>query len=223
PTNNTADGRSTYNMPDPQQDQSYANEWLSAPRPRSNADLATGAFGVDAFTRLAAAVDGEEAAANAMTTALWPVTWGYFLAQMIGFDGTGLTVAGRDWVRAHAIAHVRPGGPLPVLRCGRQPYGVLPVTSLDAWTPPPADGVAVRLRNLLVPLRDLVWRPAAAGVPRIGQTDDPSADLVDVLHVGPLSSSYLVRGLMGQHFLQHLRAFLGEDLFSDGFWQQLVQ
>src|SRR5262249_7849922 len=203
PTNNTSAGRSTYNAPDPQQDRSYANEWLSAPTPRSNADLATRAFGVDAFTRLAAATEGDEAPANAMTTALWPATWGYFLAQMIGFDGTGLTVAGRDWARAHAIAHLRPGGPLPVLRCGRQADGVLPVSSLDAWTPLPADAGAERLRSLLVSLRDAVWRPAAAGVPRIGQTDDPSADLVDVLRAGPLSSSYVVRGLMGQHFLQH--------------------
>ena len=70
-------------------------------------------------------------------------------------------------------------------------------------------------------LRDAFGRPAAARVPRIGITDDPSADLVDVLQVGPLSSSYLVRGPTGQHFLQHLRAFLGEDLDSVGFWQRL--
>jgi hypothetical protein len=223
PTNNTSPGRSTYGAPDPRQDRSYANEWLSAPGPGSNADLATRASGVDAFSRLAAAMDGDEAAASAMTTALWPVTWGYFLAQMIGFDGSGLTVAGRDWARAHAIAHLRPGGPLPVLRCGRQPYGILPVTSLDSWTPPAADAGAVRLRDLLVSLRDVVWRPAAAGVARIGQTDDPGSDLVNVLRGGPLSSSYLVRGLMGQHFLQHLRAFLGENLDPLGFWQRLVQ
>ena len=223
PTNNTSAGRSTYNAPDPRQDRSYANEWLSAPGPRSNADLATRAFGVDAFTRLAAAVEGDDAPANAMTTALWPATWGYFLSQMVGFDGTGLTVAGRDWARSHAIAHLRPGGPLPLLRCGRQPYGVLPVTSLDAWTPQPADTGAARLRDLLVSLRDAFWRPAAARVPRIGMTDDPSADLVAVLKVGPLSSSYLVRGLMGEHFLQHLLAFLHEDLDSVGFWQRLLE
>jgi hypothetical protein len=223
PTNNTSAGRSTYSAPDPRHDQTYASEWLSARKPGSNADLATRAFGVDAFTQLAAAMDNEDAGSSAMATALWPVTWGYFLTQMVGFEGTGLTVAGRDWVRSHAIAHLRPGGPLPVLRCGRQPYGVLPVTSLDEWTPQSADALATRLRDLLVSLRDAVWRPTSAGVQRVGLTDDPSADLVDVLRVGALSSSYLVRGLMGQHFLQHLRAFLGEDLDAVGFWQRLVQ
>ena len=72
----------------------------------------------------------------------WPATWGYFLSQMVGFDGTGLTLAGRDWARHHAVAHLRPGGHLPVLRVGRQPYGILPVTSLDRWTSAEAEGMA---------------------------------------------------------------------------------
>lgn len=223
PSNNTTAGRSGYQAPDPQQDLSYTDEWLSTLEEGSAAELTARAFGMTAgLGTLAGAADADDSIARAMATALWPTTWGYFLSQMIGFDDTGLTVAGRDWARAHAIEHVRPGGPLPVLRCGRQPYGVLPVTSLDLWTPGPADQAATGLRDLLVMLRDRVWRPAAAGVPRVGLTDDPSSDLVDVLQTGPLSSSYLVRGLMGQHFLQHLRAFLGEDLDAVGFWQKLV-
>ena len=71
-----------------------------------------------------------------------------------------------------------------MLRCGRQPYGILPVTSLDAWTPPAADAGAARLRDLLVSLRDVGLATGEAGVPRVGMTDDPSADLVDVLQSG---------------------------------------
>ena len=140
---------------------------------------------------------------------------------MVGFSGTGLTIAGRDWARAHALRHLRPGGPLPVLRVGRQPYGVLPVTSLDSWTS--SEDAGTKLRDVLVRLRDVVFRPASAGVARVGRTDDPSSDLVDVLHLGAISSSYVVRALMGQHFLQHLRAFLGEDLDAVGYWQRLVE
>ena len=40
-----------------------------------------------------------------------------------------------DWAREHFLDHVRSFGPLPALRCGAQPYGVLPVTSLDLWQP----------------------------------------------------------------------------------------
>ena len=54
---------------------------------------------------------------------------------MIGIEGTGLTPETLAWARDHFIAHVRSGGPFPPLRCGRQPYGVLPVTSLDLWQP----------------------------------------------------------------------------------------
>ena len=70
-----------------------------------------------------------------MNTALWQATWGYFLTNMIGMDGTGLTPETLAWVREHFITHVRSAGPFPPLRCGKQPYGVLPVTSLDMWQP----------------------------------------------------------------------------------------
>ncbi len=221
-TNNTAAGRTPYQEPDPQHEKSFAREWEAAElTPGSSADLASKAFGLGSFSRLASGPDQDEAAARAMATALWPATWGYFLSQMVGFDGTGLTIAGREWARAHALDHLRPGGPLPVLRVGRQPYGVLPVTSLDSWTTSEAAGT--KLRDVLVRLRDVVFRPASAGVPRVGRTGDPSSDLVDVLQGGAMSSSYLVRALMGQHFLQHLRAFLGEDLDAVAFWQKLVQ
>ncbi len=223
PTNNTAAARSAYQAADPQHDASFATEWLSDTiTPGSSAALATDAFGAPAFARMAAGDGQDEAEARAMATALWPATWGYFLSQMIGLEGS-LTPAGRDWVRAHAIDYLRSAGPLPVLRCGRQPYGVLPVTSLDGWTPLPEDAGATRLREILKNLRDRVWRPAAAGVPRVGRTDNPSADLADVLRSAPLATSFAVRNMMGRHLLQHLRAFLGEDLDATGFWARLVQ
>jgi hypothetical protein len=56
----------------------------------------------------------------------------------------------------------------------------------------------------------------------VGLTDVPSADLVDVLRVAPISTSYVARPLMGQHFLQHLWAFLGVELDFAGFWPGLV-
>jgi hypothetical protein len=53
------------------------------------------------------------------------------LTQPIPDHPTGwLTTDAR---RIHFTTHVRAGGPLPVLRVGRQPYGILPVTSLPGW------------------------------------------------------------------------------------------
>jgi hypothetical protein len=216
PTNNTKLGRTPYQEPDPQFERSFAREWEPSDRLASGgAARAAAAFGMP-FERLDDVDD--DAAAAAMATALWPATWGYFLTQMVGFDGTGLSLPAIDLARAHALAHVRPGGPLPVLRIGRQPYGVLPVTSLDDWT-----GDVAPLRDVLARIRDGVFRPATSSVTRVGSSDDPGDDLNDVLALAPLSTAYLVRALMGQHLLQHLRAFLGEDLDAVGFWQRLEQ
>ena len=79
------------------------------------------------------------------------------------------------------------------------------------------------LARLLRGLRDVVWREASASLPRVGRSDDPSADLGDVLRMQPLSGGAQVRSLMGRHYLQHLRAFLGEDLDAAGFWGKLAQ
>jgi hypothetical protein len=224
PTNNTAAGRAPYREPDPTHEISYAREIRPAtPVTGSYAQLMSLALGVDSFGHIGGAGNTDVLTATAMATALWPATWGYFLSQMIGFSGTGLTAANRDDARGHAVAFVRPGGPLPVLRAGAQPYGVLPVTSLDAWLPRPADTTFIPVRSLIVALREVVWRVAAARVPRIGNTDDPSTDLANVLQTGALSTDFAVRGLMGQHFLEHLRAFLTTSADSPDYWPTLAQ
>ena len=78
------------------------------------------------------AAEHHELDMRSMNTALWQASWGYYLSNMIGFDGTGLTtpilgVGARSFRQSRAQRRT-----VPALRCGRQPYGVLPVTSLDA-------------------------------------------------------------------------------------------
>ena len=70
--------------------------------------------------------------ATAVARALWPATWGYWLTQFVGIGTAGLR-DDRAWARDHAAHFVRPGGPLPTLRVGRQPYGLLPVTALTRF------------------------------------------------------------------------------------------
>lgn len=235
PSNNTTDERAGYRSRDARQERSYHDEWLARPVEAgdgTNADLASRAFGFDpqrgtmTFGRVPGAPDRDTTAAADMGTALWPVTWGYFLTQMVGFSGSGLTVGACDFARQHSISNVRPGGPLPMVRCGKQPYGVLPVTSLGPWRPAATDpdgGRLNSLRDLLVGLREQVWRPASGRVARVGRTGDPNVDLADVLRSDAQSSRLVVRGLMGRTYLRHLRRFLGEDLDSIGFWNKLDQ
>ncbi|MEU5689952.1 hypothetical protein DEJ48_38910 [Streptomyces venezuelae] len=111
----------------------------AAPGDGSDAAALAHALGVTERTsplwRLPHAAGTEGGEASAMAAALWPATWGYYLRELFspGFDGMPLA----DW-RRFTIDTVRARGPLPAVRVGDQPYGVLPVTSLTQWRPHPS-------------------------------------------------------------------------------------
>ena len=92
--------------------------------------------------RIGQAAEHHGRSQRSINAVMWPSSWGYMLSNMIGFDGTGLTTDTIAWAREHFVTSVRSAGPFPCLRCGRQPYGVLPVTSLDGWKPRTGDEAA---------------------------------------------------------------------------------
>lgn len=217
PTNNTDDRRADYNSSDPGHARSFAIE-IAPPPPTpdvTNALRVGTALGLSfsridpTFSRVDRGLASDDLDMRSMNTALWQVGWGYFLGNMIGSEA-GLTPAAIDWARGHFLDHVRSFGPFPALRCGPQPYGILPVTSLDLWqagTNEPVTTQDVWLKGLLLNLRDQVWRAAAGSVARIGSRQnppDPDADLADVMRVDAVSNSYGARPVFGRHFLQHL-------------------
>ncbi|HKU15276.1 MAG TPA: hypothetical protein VJQ52_12850 [Steroidobacteraceae bacterium] len=232
-SNNTTSERSGYGAEDAGHEQSFTTESgvvAVTSDAQSNALRLGGALGLpeaDVPSVLATAAGGSdrhERDLRSMNTALWQSTWGYFLTNMIGMDGTGLTPETLAWARDHFVTHVRSGGPFPALRCGRQPYGVLPVTSLDLWRPKAGEEAASAsdqwLRDFLVRLRDNVWRPRLKDVARLGlRTTDPNpdADLADVMRTDGLSNGYSARSLFGRHYLEHLREFIGQNLQGAGF------
>jgi hypothetical protein len=61
---------------------------------------------------------------QALQTALWGASFGFYLGQFIAPLMPEETIGA---VRGLVRDHLRPAGPLPTLRVGRQPYGVLPV------------------------------------------------------------------------------------------------
>ena len=73
-----------------------------------------------------------------------------------------------------SITCARPGR-YRQLRIGKQPYGILPVTSLNAWKPPAGQenqsARDVALRDFLIRLRD-IWRRNFPEVPRLGRSED---------------------------------------------------
>src|SRR5262249_50151424 len=143
------------------------------------------------------------------------------------FVGSGLLPETVAWARSHFIRYVRSGGPYPALRCGRQPYGILPVTSLDLWKPGAAEQTAlprdVAMKAVIIKVRDWVWRQRQGDILRLGRRWDPpdlDADLADVMRTDALSNGYSTRSVFGRHYFQHLRAFLGEDLVANNFFAQ---
>lgn len=233
PTNNTTDEASGHGSADPGHARSFDSHWrdaLTGGLPdASRAQQTSHALGLAAAAAQATlgAIEGagarESLHARQMATALWPATWGYYLGNLLGPEGMPLTPAAVDWARRHFIDHVRALGPLPALRVGRQPYGLLPVTLLGDWTPGADDGEdgahALKLRDLLVLLRDRLWRPRLDGVPRMGRFGSSSTDneIAAVMQGDALASSYRLRQLLGPRLLQHLRLFLGIDAAGTGW------
>lgn len=225
PTNNTEEARSGHSDHDAGRQRSFAAEMTRVEDiidPDTNARQLGRALGLasdaipNVLGRIPSSTHRHSLNLRSMNTALWSGTWGYFLSNMIGLDETGLTADSIGWAREHFTAHVRSFGPFAAIRAGRQPYGVLPVTSLDFWTPPSNDQTQeVRdawLRGLLMKLRDTVWRGNIPSVPRLGRTSDPATDLAAVMRTDAQSSTYVARALLGRHYLLHLRAFMLQDL-----------
>jgi hypothetical protein len=235
PSNNTSAERSGYGAEDTGHERSFATESGAvevALGEQSNAQRLGTALGLPGgdvapvLGNVSGGGDSHELDLRSMNTALWQSTWGYFLTNMVGFEGTGLTPETLAWAREHFITHVRGGGPFPPLRCGRQPYGVLPVTSLDFWQPRVGEETASLpdqwLKTFLVSLRDNVWRPRLGDIARLGRRTsppDPDADLADVMRTDALSNSYSARSLLGRHYLAHLREFIRQNLDAAGFTQ----
>ena len=233
PSNNTETERSAYGAKDPGQERSFQAESGAVRRPLeegSNAQRLGSALGLVpseiplVLGDTLGGSDEHESDLRSMNTALWQSTWGYFLTNMIGMEETGLTPEILAWVRGHFVSHVRSSGPFAPLRCGKQPYGILPVTSLDLWKPPTGQEAAaapeIWLRNFLISLRDGIWRPCLKDVARLGKRTDPpnpDADLADVMRTDALSNGYSARSLFGRHYLDHLREFFGQNLETMGF------
>jgi hypothetical protein len=172
PTNNTESARTDWSKRTPPGPPSIDS--AAGLDPAANAAVTARALGVDVsvLATLPGASDREQARAAAFNTSLWTTTWGDAIEY--------LTPAGRangdqrldnpslDSIRDHWVEHVRGRGPLPVLRLGRQPYGLLPIVATDASWRPFRGGF---VENRLVPFIDQqvrwMWKdalPAARSV-----------------------------------------------------------
>ena len=198
PSNNTADSTSGYSS----LEAGYVPELLVdpvdaafEPGDGSNRDIATRAFGLDvaAFARVDHASAPEQREAYHMNVALWQATWGYFLEQLLAAPESPSAEAIRLG-REHFSNYVRARGPVPALRLGRQPYGVVPAISLDNWTAVEAGPIDAPLVHAIKGLRE-VWRRSLAAIPRIPRRTDRAGELVKIAAMLPTCDSFATRAL----------------------------
>jgi hypothetical protein len=142
--------------------------------------------------------------ARAMQTALWPATLGYWMDTLFT-PNPGTTSIFPDAViddtRAFFTSYVSGRGPLPAIRIGGQPYGILPVTAFSRiqWfrederfhsALPPSYLAA--LYNLLRQL-DTDWTTMSQNAAWLGKAGDPHQTLLDIVALNPSSIEYYSR------------------------------
>lgn len=138
-TNNTENNRSGYSRMEKDLDKTYDIEVLEHkawdylfPEPRTKAQLTDLAFGLGensaTLRHLEHAGNFDDSLAKEMRTALWPLVGNGLPASVFSNDNERL------WVKNHFLQWVAGNGPLPGIRVGNQPYGILPATSFRNWT-----------------------------------------------------------------------------------------
>ena len=224
PTNNTPDASSAYSSQDPDYDISFAVEREAPLTSSPDADglVAASLLGIPAATFDHVRYADAHGVRNGrdMLTALWAATLGYFLEQLLT---PVLGTNGVDQARAFTLANAVPRGPLPALRVGNTPYGILPITPLPALAAP-AGEVAVSpapdaaLAGLLTRLLP-AWQASVAAAPHIGASSDPDQDLAQVLGMDASSVDFRARQVIGDDAMWNLLQFL-QFLAANEWWPE---
>ena len=195
PTNNTegaASGYSPVQESTPPPTAVEAAEAAALPQDRDALELFSDALGLpeDALAAegIANAHLTDQRTALHMLNSLWRGTFGQYLTELwnpaYGDEKTLFlkpqTLYG---LRSYAMRYLRPAGPLPVLRVGNQPYGVLPVVG-KAYSEKGAPALETGLSKVLDFLRPM-WQVASQNVPLMKDGDVAKAK--DILQTSPWS------------------------------------
>jgi hypothetical protein len=199
PTNNTSDSRSGFSSA--ADAEAAALDPVTAPGPGD--EWSAGARLSAALGLPASALHGipgadlrEHAWASALTDALWRATAGYYVSDLLdplAKDDPGVDANLREFVRRNVFAC----GPLPAVRVGAQPYGVLPVVSSKSYQP---GGQAERLVHRVATLMRQIVSPALPQIPHLGRAgEDQDLDtlLLALLQRTPVPWTFRFRPLVG--------------------------
>ena len=147
----------------------------------------------------------EQRTALHMMNALWRGTFGHYLMELWNPPGDEtarlLKTPAQYELRRYAVSYLRPAGPLPLLRVGKQPYGILPVVGkrfvpdavggrLQAILGDSQAAVEQNVSKVLGVLRPM-WELASNAVPRLTDGDVKTAK--DILQTSAWSQAAYYR------------------------------
>ncbi|HET6625083.1 MAG TPA: hypothetical protein VFG63_01725 [Nocardioidaceae bacterium] len=221
PTNNTSQSRAGFTS-DPDAEAAALDPFSSPPPAPAHEWSAgrrlAGALGLEpgSLDGLPGADSREHAWASALTDVLWRGTAGYYLTDLLdplAKDDPQVDANLREFTRRNVFA----AGPLPVLRVGAQPYGVLPVVASRRYEPGPDQ--ATRLVHRVASLMRDIVTPAVADVPhlrRAGEDQDVDTVLLALLQRTPVPWTFRFRPITGP--IQRKNMSLRWDLINA--WQR---
>lgn len=220
-TNNTGSAGSGLSSLDPGAEESFAletGEVLFEPTSelleKTDGQRLAEALGIsyEPLQRLRFADQRDFREAAALNKALWHGTLGYFLEEMLELD-----LAAVGHTRQFFTDFVTGRGPLPAIRAGTQPYGVLLTSDFSQWQwSREFDGEEFlfldRLYAVLRRAQD-TWRALAAEVPHAGASGDPFQNLLLLLGLHAASVEYYRRRAVDKEYTWNYEIF-NAGLFS---------
>ena len=224
PTNNTESVNAGYSSKT-DYDSVFALEQgppLCPSRPSADGDRLAAALNIPpaVLAHIGVANGAQDEVAHAMNTVMWPATWGYYLTNLVNgsvADPDVILPAARD----HFAAAVRARGHFPILRIGRQPYGLLPVCASAQWKPVEGRALHAPLMSLLARMRT-TWLNSLPNVPRIPGSADPEASLAAMLGMSASTQTFAARNVIGPEYNFSYWNFVQKDL-AKTWWTSLTQ
>ncbi|HET7121522.1 MAG TPA: hypothetical protein VFI17_09785 [Solirubrobacterales bacterium] len=200
PTNNTPESRSAWSSL-----RGTRRPRLRLPKRESDAARLARALGLPEHGFLGdcqGAGDMTEQAVAGLTLLSWEALGRGMVDAVQGsalFDDAAIPLDVKAWsgVRDHLVGNVRSRGPLPTIRVGNQPYGVLPTTSLDEWAPGEADGPTGEIAPVLLRIRHH-WRAALVPgwIPRVSNAEPADQVAAQILSRLPVAKDLAVRRML---------------------------
>lgn len=158
--------------------------------------------------------------AAAMNRSLFAGTLGYWLQNWMG---PVISPEIARQTRSFFTSFVSGRGPLPAVRIGDQPYGILLTSDFSRWKYPRHDDGRLRIglfQNQITFLRNLhsllsrleqVWTDLADDLPFVGKANTDSMKvLIDILGLHPTSVEFFQRIGYSHEYLETLLSFKGE-------------